>query len=628
MALVAAAAVLLTVWDNTAHGGAPLSSTMIPSLDWTASGAQLSSAELTTTVTALDTARYAFDCTAIEHASIILWLDDHLLCGTEALFAPGPGSAAPFPPWVELAAGEPHFLRLRTVHNATSAAPASLSLRWSKSGGALVPLPGAVLSPPARAPAASARVERAELQRTLATGWGSWFRPSALAATLLPEAATLTVGICHLSAHTCLDPSAIFTPEQDRGQEEPKADATARPGLHAYDRSYWALYVQYHGANVSLEWSGTHAGAGANATQELDLVATLIGASAAPSSSSSSSSSTGESGSATFNASDYALLVSPSFVWNRAGAVALASGGGAMSWSAVGLRDVTARALTPTLPSGVANGSSPYAPPGQSVFFAMPFVDGGKGGGAAAVLSTDPSASLSAAAVTKRVSAARATTVAQYSPAIAAKSDLAEAALAMSSCLMWNVIFHPTQLGPFVSVSRSFTQQPYEIFEWDTYFGATMLSSAPEGLAIALSSLIQVTKTKTVGPRLDLRGFVPGYSKGGRWLSEDRTERPIGAMTALRIYNRWHGKGGRNLTWVLELIYDDLIDWHEWLWAKRLLPPLNLAVPGSNDCVVPPSAERAKGAEGGEAQTVWCKKSWGMGELQGARFESLDNSPM
>ena len=58
--------------------------------------------------------------------------------------------------------------------------------------------------------------------------------------------------------------------------------------------------------------------------------------------------------------------------------------------------------------------------------------------------------------------------------------------------------------------------QPYEIFEWDTYFGALMLSFDPAaGLPLALSSLIQVTKGKTLGPRLDGKGFVPGYSKGG-----------------------------------------------------------------------------------------------------------------
>ena len=69
----------------------------------------------------------------------------------------------------------------------------------------------------------------------------------------------------------------------------------------------------------------------------------------------------------------------------------------------------------------------------------------------------------------------------------------------MFSGLLWNFIYHPTQLGPFVTVSRSFTAQPYELFEWDTYFGALMLSFEREYLPYALSSIIQITKSKTLG---------------------------------------------------------------------------------------------------------------------------------
>ena len=57
----------------------------------------------------------------------------------------------------------------------------------------------------------------------------------------------------------------------------------------------------------------------------------------------------------------------------------------------------------------------------------------------------------------------------------------------------------------------------YELFEWDTYFGALMLSYDAASLDAGLSSLIQITKSKTLGPKLDGHGFVPGYSKGGRW---------------------------------------------------------------------------------------------------------------
>ena len=88
-----------------------------------------------------------------------------------------------------------------------------------------------------------------------------------------------------------------------------------------------------------------------------------------------------------------------------------------------------------------------------------------------------------------------------------------EVALAMQSCLMWNVIFDPMETALFVQVSRSFTMQPYEIFEWDSMFSALMLQASHAGFDLAVSTLVQVMKGKTMGPNLDGKGFVPNYNK-------------------------------------------------------------------------------------------------------------------
>jgi hypothetical protein len=66
------------------------------------------------------------------------------------------------------------------------------------------------------------------MQRDAGSGWGAWYRETALATTLLPEGATVTVGLCQLSTNDCMDPTAQFTPEQDRGQEEPRSEGTRR----------------------------------------------------------------------------------------------------------------------------------------------------------------------------------------------------------------------------------------------------------------------------------------------------------------------------------------------------------------------------------------------------------------
>ena len=47
-----------------------------------------------------------------------------------------------------------------------------------------------------------------------------------------------------------------------------------------------------------------------------------------------------------------------------------------------------------------------------------------------------------------------------------------------------------------------------------------------------------------------------------------------------------------------------------------------MACAGSDPCYYPPHVP------GFNSSLQWCKPSWGMGGLQGARFESLDNSPM
>ena len=80
--------------------------------------------------------------------------------------------------------------------------------------------------------------------------------------------------------------------------------------------------------------------------------------------------------------------------------------------------------------------------------------------------------------------------------------------------------------------------------------------------------------------------------------------------------------------WLLEVLYEDLKDWQEWLWTSRRLPPLLLGGMGSDPCTIPLPLTAETHPSGSQEQQLWCKKSWGMGQLQGARFESLDNSPM
>lgn len=85
---------------------------------------------------------------------------------------------------------------------------------------------------------------------------------------------------------------------------------------------------------------------------------------------------------------------------------------------------------------------------------------------------------------------------------------------------------------------------------------------------IAYSNLIQVIKSKTAA------GFVPNYAGGGM-KSQDRTEPPVGAKALLQLFKKYKD------TWIVELLFDDLLDWSNWFMRRRLLPPLGLVALGS-----------------------------------------------
>ena len=81
----------------------------------------------------------------------------------------------------------------------------------------------------------------------------------------------------------------------------------------------------------------------------------------------------------------------------------------------------------------------------------------------------------------------------------------------------------------------------------------------------------------------------PGHGVIG---AQDRTEPPIGAKVLLEMHRKYGD------SWLVELLFDDLLDWSNWFVAARRLGPLGLI---------------ALGGDG----------------MQNARFESgLDQSPM
>ena len=116
---------------------------------------------------------------------------------------------------------------------------------------------------------------------------------------------------------------------------------------------------------------------------------------------------------------------------------------------------------------------------------------------------------------------------------------------------------------------------------------------------VAYSNLFVSLRSKTPD------GFLPNWSTaGGIRSSADRTEPPIGAKIVLELYKKFKDE------WIVEALWEDLVEWNDWFLRERVLQPVELIVLGSY---------QEHGDFIGDIEN----------NMQAARYESgLDNSPM
>ncbi|MCX7847371.1 MAG: trehalase family glycosidase [bacterium] len=182
----------------------------------------------------------------------------------------------------------------------------------------------------------------------------------------------------------------------------------------------------------------------------------------------------------------------------------------------------------------------------------------------------------------------------------AAYGALADAHAAMQSCLAWNTIFDPANLRVISPVSRRWNSYNggWVLFCWDTYFAAYM--AALDNPPLACANAVEITREKTPA------GFVPNTSNAHGFKTLDRSQPPVGSMIVRELF-RLHRQ-----TWLLQLLFDDLLTWNRWWMRARLVN--GLLTWGSNP--YPPRLDNE-----------WETK--GVGSTFGAALESgLDNSPM
>ena len=163
-----------------------------------------------------------------------------------------------------------------------------------------------------------------------------------------------------------------------------------------------------------------------------------------------------------------------------------------------------------------------------------------------------------------------------------AKSDVANA---IQTVLGWDTIYEPENHRVLSPVSRvwSVGWGGYVLFDWDTFFAATMASIGDRDLAYANAIEIKCSETQ--------QGFVPNYARlpeTGK--DSDRSEPPVGAITVQGLYQQFARplvlrKKPSNPCW----------SWNRWWAAQPRHRRLSLPWGSDGDNAPPNLDDSAKG---------------------------------
>ena len=385
--------------------------------------------------------------------------------------------------------------------------------------------------------------EYGRVQRRLAQGWNTWDVHSVATQVLLPEGLAIHVGMKHNST---LNGDA-FLGDALIGRFGPDAEVVT-PGAHAWDGSYTSADFAWKGHKWRVE--SAHDGDDlvmlVTPLKKVEMVAPTV-------------------------------VFSVNFLWNRSGMV-MRLYDRAQVFPVSGAEPM---AVYCTCPSGPNYADVPVG----GAYLAGELVGpvGVSTGKRRSVDEIDAEIGRQRAAYEKSISAA------------GAKGPILDA---IETTLGWDTIYDPEKKRVISPVSRvwSVGWGGYVLFDWDTFFAATLASIGDKDLAYA--NALEILREETP------QGFVPNYARAGGWKSEDRSEPPVGAITVLGLYRQFQDR------WFLEDAYEPLMKWNRWWAAHRDI-----------------QGYLAWGSDGGnEPQNL---DDGSRGTHQGAEFESgLDNSPM
>jgi putative isomerase len=356
-------------------------------------------------------------------------------------------------------------------------------------------------------PQGSARYQ--QLQTRLAAGWNTWDVHSVTTQVLLPDGLAIHMSLKHNSTLY----GDAFLGDALIGRLTPDAEQVF-PGPHSWEGSYTDLRLSWKGHELRVQTA--HNGS------NLVMLATPLP-------------------SPPLSALPATIVFSVNYLWGRTGNAIKESNRieareplhavtvyctceNTPKW------DMTAAAQDVNLPVGGAYFSADFAQP-------------------VGISTGKPLGVEKIRAIIDRASEA-------YQQSVAKSGEAANVVDAIETVLGWDTIYEPEGHRVISPVSRvwSVGWGGYVIFDWDTFFAATMASIGDRDLAYA--DAIETLRSETQ------QGFVPNYARSGDWKSSDRSEPPVGSITVLGIYQRFHD------LWFLEEAFAPLLRWNRW-WAKN-----------------------------------------------------------
>jgi putative isomerase len=143
-----------------------------------------------------------------------------------------------------------------------------------------------------------------------------------------------------------------------------------------------------------------------------------------------------------------------------------------------------------------------------------------------------------------------------YEQSVASAGSAAPIRDAIETTLGWDTIYEPNLRRVISPVSRVWNLNfgGYVLFDWDTFFAATLAAIGNRDLAYA--NTMEMLREETPN------GFVPNLARPGGWKTFDHSEPPVGAITVLGLHRQFHDR------WFLEDTFEPLLRWNRW-WDQH-----------------------------------------------------------